>query len=413
MRISAKWIRENYIKYNEILFGGKLPTNIEFKLGRMKNSVGAAGYIVDCKTGTITPKYIKISGMYDNVEDAHLSTLLHEMIHIEDYVFHPEHFFSEETDYNGHTIYRRKEYDAHGEWFLSECDRINSKNIIKFKLSPKQTDEETKTETALFNTSLIICLLNIKTDDISKAWRVIKTNINGMKKEKEWIGKDFEYFKKRIVGIEWYVVDADSRFSTFPNKCGFDNHIFSISDTEKEKFVKDNNLKFIEKIVLDENYQRPKISDEKYASKLDIDLQICIDRIKKNPDFKKNGIGTCNIKDSVSDVTMQVSVNKKNDILQVLFNGNNPLVFSYKKYLQDLKGFYFEKKYGEAILKHMRNNNVIQENKIMTYKTIIREVIDQYVTKNQTNDDVTVYGLAGRRRFERNLGNGKIIGEIE
>ena len=87
MIINADWIRENYLKYNQIAFGGKLPTDIKFSASkRLKNSAGYASYIMHRDSGTISDIGLTIASSFDNNEDAFLCTLLHEMIHIWQYI---------------------------------------------------------------------------------------------------------------------------------------------------------------------------------------------------------------------------------------------------------------------------------------------------------------------------------------
>ena len=117
MLVTISWIEKNYNKFNNLYFGGTLP-KIQFKTSRSRNTWGFASYKYDFVNNTIIPLSITLSNYYDSPEDVKISTLLHEMIHIEDYMWHPEHFIC-----NGKKV-RKNYYDAHGIWFVREASRI-------------------------------------------------------------------------------------------------------------------------------------------------------------------------------------------------------------------------------------------------------------------------------------------------
>ena len=118
MLVTVSWISKKYDEFNKKLFEGKLP-NIKFKVGRSKYSWGFASYRYDWVRDTIIPEAITISNYYDSPEKVKIQTLLHEMIHIADYTFHPEHFIK-----NGRRVSGRI-YNAHGYWFMNEANRIS------------------------------------------------------------------------------------------------------------------------------------------------------------------------------------------------------------------------------------------------------------------------------------------------
>ena len=60
--------------------------NINFVVSRARNSWGMAYYKFDWKNDTIIPEKIAISNYYDSPENVKIQTLLHEMIHIADYM---------------------------------------------------------------------------------------------------------------------------------------------------------------------------------------------------------------------------------------------------------------------------------------------------------------------------------------
>lgn len=122
MIVTTKWMKEKYDEFNARYFEGKLP-NIQFKVNNTNSRWGTASYHYSLSRGTITPTEIKMSNYHDSPEKVKINTLLHEMIHIADYTFHPEHFLVRDR-WTGK--YKRRRYDAHGPiFFLPEAARLN------------------------------------------------------------------------------------------------------------------------------------------------------------------------------------------------------------------------------------------------------------------------------------------------
>lgn len=133
MIVTTSWIEYNYNKFNKLYFGDTLPS-ISFNTSRSKKTWGYASYKYDFINSTIIPLSITISNYYDSPEDVKIQTLLHEMIHIEDYFWHPEHFIR-----NGKKISKHY-YDAHGSWFMNEANRITKES--GYKIANHVTHEE-------------------------------------------------------------------------------------------------------------------------------------------------------------------------------------------------------------------------------------------------------------------------------
>lgn len=124
MIVTTSWIEYNYNKFNKLYFGNTLP-NISFKTSNTKKAWGYATYKYDFINSTIIPLSITISNYYDSPEDVKIQTLLHEMIHIEDYFWHPEHFIRNGKKVSGNY------YNAHGSWFKNEANRITKESGYK------------------------------------------------------------------------------------------------------------------------------------------------------------------------------------------------------------------------------------------------------------------------------------------
>ena len=137
MLVTVAWIEKNYKKFNKMMWDNKLPY-IEFKVSRSRNTWGYAAFRYNYTKSTITPTSITLSNYYDSPEDVKLNILLHEMIHIADYTFHPEHFIRNGRRVSGHS------YDAHGYWFLAEAKRIEKFGWVITKHVSKEDQKVSK-----------------------------------------------------------------------------------------------------------------------------------------------------------------------------------------------------------------------------------------------------------------------------
>ena len=133
MIVTTAWIEKNYNKFNNLYWNGMLP-KISFKTSRSRNAWGFASFRYDFRNDTIIPLTITMSNYYDSPENVKIQTLLHEMIHIADYTFHPEHFIR-----NGRKVSARS-YDAHGYWFNTEAQRLSKES--GYKIATHVTKEE-------------------------------------------------------------------------------------------------------------------------------------------------------------------------------------------------------------------------------------------------------------------------------
>lgn len=175
MLVTVDWIERNYKKFNKMYFENKLP-DISFKVSRSKHTWGYASfkYIYEGRTlKTIRPTSITISNYYDSPEEVKLTTLLHEMIHIEDYTFYPEHFVRYGRRRSGHS------YDAHGWWFKSECNRLKEfgweieKYVTKEEIEVSNLSTNSRNNLNKKKNEALACV--ISNDVITY---IIKTDIN-------------------------------------------------------------------------------------------------------------------------------------------------------------------------------------------------------------------------------------------
>lgn len=186
MLVTVDWIERNYKKFNKMYFENKLP-DISFKVSRAKDTWGYASfkYVYEGRhLSTIKPTCITISNYYDSPEDVKLTTLLHEMIHIEDYTFYPEHFVRYGRRRTGHS------YDAHGWWFKSECERLKEfgwdieKYVTKEEISVSELSSSAKNNLAKKKDEALACIVSSE-----KIVYIIKTDINKISTIKRTIKK--------------------------------------------------------------------------------------------------------------------------------------------------------------------------------------------------------------------------------
>lgn len=193
MLVTISWIEKNYNKFNNLYFGGTLP-KIEFKISHSKRSWGFASYKYDFKNSTIIPLSITLSNYYDSPEYVKIQTLLHEMIHIEDYVCHSEHFIK-----NGRKI-RGNHYDAHGYWFQQEAKRITSESgyqianhVTKEEIDSSKLSVRSK---ALVDRKVNIARMIVVCD--GHTYWMFKTDINKIENVKRLIRRQLPTFTQII-----------------------------------------------------------------------------------------------------------------------------------------------------------------------------------------------------------------------
>ena len=131
MIVTTEWMSSKYNEFNLKYWDGALP-RIDFKTNKSSKTWGFASYRLNVNADrrsyqSITPVCITMSNYYDSDEWIKENVMLHEMIHIADYYFHPEHFL-----WRGRKV---RGYDAHGpNFFLKEARRLSNDgwNIEKY-----------------------------------------------------------------------------------------------------------------------------------------------------------------------------------------------------------------------------------------------------------------------------------------
>ena len=133
---TIEFLEEAYGYLNNRLFQGKLPEDIEFKIEHsLEDNDAGHTYANDDKTeGEFVIDRVSLNGTLMMTIHSWLETILHEMIHVMDFKFHPEHF-NKKINPN---------YDYHKGWFMKEADKFK-----KYGFNIKETidsDVETTTD---------------------------------------------------------------------------------------------------------------------------------------------------------------------------------------------------------------------------------------------------------------------------
>jgi hypothetical protein len=193
MIVTKSWIEKNYNKFNDMLWEGKLPA-IKFKTTHAKNNWGSARFLYDYKNDTIIPEQIIISNYYDSPEYVKIQTLLHEMIHIADYTFNPNHFIRNRKPV------KVSEYDPHGNWFMDEAWRISKESgydvwrcVTKREQLVSKVSKKTKEHTNRRMEDALICAVTGDNDIVF----YFKTDVHKVK-----------YLEKEMKNIVWARFDS-------------------------------------------------------------------------------------------------------------------------------------------------------------------------------------------------------------
>lgn len=416
MLVTTQWMRENYIKYNKMLFGGSLPENIEFKVNRRKTSWGLATYRMSKNEGKIRPLSISMSNYYDSPEEIKINTLIHEMIHIEDYTYHPEHFIERDNRWNSPYAWKKvsgRVYDAHGAWFQSECARINKQG---FKVSVNVQEWEKEASNLSPNAQAAIDRRKangafvgfIRKINGKEPWFMIKTNETGMRKYINELLSHKEWYAKYTAYIEWYKTFDES-------VCNLSNTTkrgWFTSEIDKQFKIRMKHMELIDKTILNEDFvdtngEKKQITDEEYINGLEQTLYALYNRIVNTISFKRNGKSSFGLTDKLTNISIIMSIDKNADVIRLTFDGSKTLGTKYSTF----KSAENSGKYGKIVYNYLKTNNLIKENVMKDYKNLIRETINEFIANNGISD--ISQEEEGMRRYVKKIGDGEFIEGIE
>lgn len=143
-KVTTGWMAQKYAEFNEKYFGGQLPRDCKFSTDMSTKHWGyaTARFAMGSGRSIITWDYnISMTNAYSMTEETKVNTLIHEMIHILDYLKNP-HYYGY-YDYSGK--FHRNRYDAHGElFFIPEAKRLTKFgfNITKLVTADEMESSE-------------------------------------------------------------------------------------------------------------------------------------------------------------------------------------------------------------------------------------------------------------------------------
>lgn len=225
MKPDVKWLRDNYKLYNEKYFGGKLP-EIDIKPStRMKTSWGYASYVARydsyLKKVVASNLSITVNTKFDIEEKWCRNTLLHEMIHIFEYVTHFNNVFYKYDEKSRKIVTLR--YNAHGEFFLKKAAELNRDG---WNIQQYLTEEEEKIADAQFAGQKAIILVyklnyhfNKRTSKFTDSrtetsFCIIKTDEDHMNKTADNIRKRSDEYKKEYK-LKKDLIDFDTKVEIY------------------------------------------------------------------------------------------------------------------------------------------------------------------------------------------------------
>lgn len=166
---TLEFLKRAYLKLNNKFFNGKLPTSgFEYKIDHDLNDTvaGRVEATKDETTGEIKINYIALNGTLMKFPHSWIETLIHEMIHMEDFACHPEHF-------------KKERYTGHENWFDNRA-----KSFKKFGFDITETDMDKDLTTTIddkgikekYDSSIFIGLGRNPRNNALLVWKVDRKN---------------------------------------------------------------------------------------------------------------------------------------------------------------------------------------------------------------------------------------------
>ena len=134
-KVTDSWLRSKYVHFNEMFWNGALPDIpldvVHDDSSFWKNCYAAAEYTPNQQNKTVEDLRIRFTDCHWWLTEKHYEELLlHEMIHIDDYMTH--------QDYYSVPWYLRDEDNEHGEYFMTKAAEISEHGwMITNKITPE------------------------------------------------------------------------------------------------------------------------------------------------------------------------------------------------------------------------------------------------------------------------------------
>lgn len=122
---TVDFMKAVYDKMNKELFFNYLPSasEIRFMVRRLENKsdIGSAPFSKSTKKHEVTPTAIVLNSSCKLTIHGWIEVMLHEMIHVSDYLLNPDSYYD-------------SDYDPHGDWFMKQGKRFKKYglNVTKY-----------------------------------------------------------------------------------------------------------------------------------------------------------------------------------------------------------------------------------------------------------------------------------------
>lgn len=168
---TVEFLKVAYSKLNNMFYNGKLPfETIDFKIGRdLKDNVAGRTNADDNDThGIFKINWVSLNGTLMKTPRSWIETIIHEMIHIDEFINHPEHF-------------DKPKPDEHGEWFKKQANKFKK---FGFNITIRdKSDMKTSTDDEDIKHKLDDCVfISFGENPITKEISMIKVS----KRDKEY-----------------------------------------------------------------------------------------------------------------------------------------------------------------------------------------------------------------------------------
>lgn len=129
---TVDFLEAAYKKLNNMFFNGELPNDIDFKIENNldDNGVGHAQANDNYTENCIDIEYVSLNGTIIKTPHSWIETIIHEMIHVAEFIEHPEHFMC------------KSDYEKHGKWFM---DKARGFRKWGFNIGDKEMDKNIET----------------------------------------------------------------------------------------------------------------------------------------------------------------------------------------------------------------------------------------------------------------------------
>lgn len=241
---TVEFLEHAYGYLNKKLFQEKLPTDIEFKIEHnLSDHAAGHTYANDDKNECeFVIDGVSLNGTIMMTVHSWLETILHEMIHVMDFAFYPEHFNKKINP----------KYDHHKGWFMKEAEKFKKYGFdIKEKLG--RDDFTTSVDDEIVqsnqNDALFICVCHnpLGWNELIKIHEIDKENVlSELKKIGYTTIKILRTDNVNSSRLDFINVDSEKPLSTYHTTDQFNKNFGPFIEIEEIDLTK---TKFDENII--------------------------------------------------------------------------------------------------------------------------------------------------------------------